>query len=64
MTVADFLNALMKDDDICISIQSRANGRVNELYNSEKLFGNQLDSIEKKEISYIKVENKSIFIIV
>lgn len=63
MTVTDFIKTLIIDTDIKISIQTKDANRVTELYNSEKLF-NTSDMEFDREIQYIKIENKSIFIMV
>lgn len=64
MTVTDFMKTLIIDPSNKISIQSNRDGKMTELYNSEKLF-NTVNNIEfEAEIQYIKIENKSIFIVV
>ena len=64
MTVTDFMNRLIIDPKLKISIQTRDKGRVTELYNSEKLFNGASDTAFENEIQYIKMENESIFILV
>ena len=64
MTVTDFMNRLIIDPKLKISIQTRDNGQVIELYNSEKLLNGISDTAFESEIQYIKIENESIFILV
>jgi len=64
MTVTDFMNRLIIDPKLKISIQTRDKGQVIELYNSEKLLNGISDTAFESEIQYIKIENESIFILV
>lgn len=64
MTVANFLDTLINDNDLKISVQTRKNDKVVELYSTDELFGGSADSVRHKDIHYIKIENKSVYIIV
>lgn len=64
MTVTDFFKTLIIDPNIKVSIQTKDADKMIELYNSEKLFNHSSEAGLDKEIQYIKIERKSIFIVV
>ena len=63
MTVGDIIKKLIEDESLLISVQTNINGQVTELYNSDGLFDN-IDNVQSRNIQYIKIENKKLFLIV
>lgn len=65
MTVEDFKNVLVKDSKVGISVQTSINGAIEEVYNDQMLFnGNSYANVADKEIKFIKIEKKAIYIII
>lgn len=65
MTVRELRNVLIDDNELEISVQTKSNGRVEEAYNNQTLFnGSAYEYIADKEIKFIKIEKKVMYIIV
>ena len=65
MTVEDFRNILIIDRKITISIQTKIDGIMTELYNDQLFFNNNnFRDIADKEIKFIRLEKKHIYIII
>lgn len=65
MTVEDFKNVLIKDSKVNISVQTNSDGSMKEVYNDQMLFnGNSYANVANSEIKFIKIEKKTVYIII
>lgn len=65
MTVRDFKNVLIEDSKLEISVQTTVKGSVEEVYNTQTPFGGaSYENIADKDIKFIKIDKKTIYIII
>lgn len=65
MTIENLKNVLIIDRKMTLSIQTKIDGVMTELYNDQLFFNNNnFRDIADKEIKFIKLEKKHIYIII
>lgn len=65
MTIENLKNVLIIDRKMTLSIQTKIDGVMTELYNDQLFFNNNnYRDIADKEIKFIKLEKKHIYIII
>lgn len=64
MTIKDFVDNLIQDSEITISVQQKIDGKITEIYNDNNLFNKNIAALQDKTINLIKIENKHIYIVV
>lgn len=63
MTVGNILDTLVVDEDLYVSVQTRENGCINELYNNNQIFDKSYN-VRHMPVNLIKIENHKLFIFV